>query len=401
MEGELSSLLLYLALILLSAKVGGALFVKLKQPAVVGELIAGILIGSSVAGPISQQIFGTSICLDPSSPSGKFISRLSDIGIILLLFLAGLSVDVREFKKGGKPAILIATTGALTAFALGFGVASFFRWGLLEAAFAGGVLMATSVGITARTLLDIHQLHTNVGVAILGAAVIDDVIGIIALTILVGIATGVSVLGVAEIVALMVIFFLAAATIGFKAVPRLMSYLGKIRVEETILSGALAIAFIVSAFAERVQIASITGAFLVGMMMRKTPMARSLQDKISTIGYGFFIPIFFVFAGARVNLQTMAGVGLLGIVFLAIAMFDKIAGCGSGALLSGFSNRDSIKIGVGMMPRAEIALIIASVGLQAGAVGQALYSMTVFVILVTSLITPLAMGLVFEKRNSY
>ncbi|MEM3402775.1 MAG: cation:proton antiporter [Candidatus Hadarchaeales archaeon] len=402
MEAELSSLLLYLALILIAPKVGGAIFSRLKQPAVVGEIIAGILIGPSVAGWLSSQILGLPLCLDPSSPAGKVAGMLSQIGIILLLFLAGLSVDVKEFRKAGKPASVIAATGALTAFALGFGAASLFGWGLLEAAFAGGVLMATSVGITVRTLLEINELHSKPGIAILGAAVIDDVFGIIALTILAGVATAsVSVLDVAQILALMAAFFLCAGIAGFRLIPKIITYLGRLRAEEVVLSGALAVTFIVSALAEKVHIAAITGAFLVGMMARKTPMGALLREKVSTVGYGFFIPIFFVLAGAEVDLPALLNVSLLAIGFLAIAMFDKILGCGGGALLSGFSPRDSLKVGVGMMPRAEVALIMASVGLQAGAVGQALYSMTVLVVLVTSIVSPVLVKFAFKRRNSY
>ncbi|MFN4133581.1 MAG: cation:proton antiporter [Candidatus Hadarchaeales archaeon] len=398
MGAELSSLLLNLALVLIAAKVGGAISSKLRQPTVVGEILAGILIGPSIAGWLSSHIFGLPLYFDPSSPAGEFTSMLSQIGIILLLFLAGLSIDVKEFKKAGEPALVIAATGALTAFALGFGAASLFGWEFLEAAFAGGVLMATSVGITVRTLLEIHQLHTKPGITILGAAVVDDVFGIVTLTILAGIATGsASVLGVAEILVLMALFFLCIGIAGFKLLPKLITYLGGLRAEETILSGTLAITFIVSAVAEKVHIAAITGAFLVGMIARKTPMGDVLREKVSTMGYGFFIPIFFVLAGANVNLQAMLGVSFLAIVFLAIAMFDKIIGCGGGALLSGFSSRDSLKVGVGMMPRAEVALIIASVGLHAGAVGPPLYSMTVLVVLVTSIISPVLVKLAFKR----
>lgn len=400
MPVEISAVLLYLATFLIVAKLGSLLAAKLGQSAVFGELIAGILIGPSVAGWISQQL-GPSLFIDPVSPAGDFMSVLADIGIILLLFLAGLSIDVDEFKRSGKASAIVAATGVIFAFILGFGVASFFNWTPMEAAFAGGVFVATSVGITVRVLMDVRQLHTKVGMTILGAAVIDDVLGIIILSVLTGIAFGgLSFLGLAENLALMGIFFILVIFIGFKVVPRILTFVGRLRVEEITLSIALALVFLIAALAEQVSIAAITGAFLAGLIISKATVAESLRMKVSTIGYGLFIPLFFVEMGARTDLQALAGVSLLALVFVGIAMFDKIAGCGLGARLSGFGTKDSLRVGVGMMPRTEIALIIAAIGVKAGIVGPELLSMTVMVVLVTSLISPMLIKMAFKGMPS-
>jgi len=401
MVAEISSALLYLAVFLIAAKLGGLLAAKLGQPGVSGELVAGILIGPSVAGWLSQQLFGVSYYINLDAPAGQFMGVLANIGIITLMFLAGLSIDVGELKKSGKPAALVATTGVVVAFMLGFGAASIFGWPPLEAAFAGGILVATSVGITVRTLMDIRRLHTRIGMTILGAAVIDDVLGIIILSVLSGLAYGsLSLLGLSENLVLMALFFILVIVIGFKFGPRLVTYVSRFRVEEITLSVALAMVFLIAALAEMVSVAAITGAFLAGLVISKAPVVGSLREKVSTIGYGLLIPLFFVEMGVRTNLQVLSGVSLLALVFLGIVMFDKIVGCGLGALLSGFGAKDSLRVGVGMMPRAEVALVMAAIGVKTGAVSGALLSMTVMVVLVTSLVTPVLVKIAFRGAPS-
>jgi Kef-type K+ transport system membrane component KefB len=397
MDPEISSVLLYLAIFLIAAKLGGLFASKLRQPGVCGELVAGIIIGPFVAGLISQHLFGVPYYINPDSTAGSFMSVLADIGIITLMFLAGLSTDVEELKKSGKPAALVAATGVVVAFALGFGIASIFGWFPLEAAFAGGVLVATSVGITVRTLMDIHSLHTHVGMTILGAAVIDDVLGIIILSVLSGLAYGsLSLLGLSKNLLLMALFFIAVIVLGFKLGPRIVTYVSRFRVEEITLSVALAMVFLVAALAEMVNVAAITGAFLAGLVVSRATVAGSLRAKVSTLGYGFLIPLFFVEMGVRTNLQELGRVGVLALAFLGIAMFDKILGCGLGAFLGGFGIKDSLRVGVGMMPRAEVALVMAAIGVKTGVVGDALLSMTVVVVLVTSLVTPFLARIAFK-----
>ncbi len=397
MTVEISSLLLYLAIFLIVAKAGGMLAAKFRQPGVLGELIAGIIIGPFVAGWISQQLFGVPLFIDLNSPAGEFVSVCADIGIILLLFLAGLSIDVDEFKKSEKSATLVAVTGVVTAFLLGFGVAFLLNWTLIQAAFMGAVLVATSVGITVRTLMDVHRLHTRVGMTILGAAVLDDIIGIVILSVLAGLAFGgLTFLGLAENLALVIIFFLTIIYVGFKTLPRVLTFVGRLHVEEVTLSIALAIVFLIGAFAEKVSVAAITGAFIAGVVISKAPVAGSLRAKISTIGYGFFIPFFFVEMGTRTDFGALAGVFFLALALVGIAIFAKIIGCGIGAFIGGFSGRDSLRVGIGMMPRAEIALVIAAIGTEAGIIDSALLSITVMIVLVTTLITPILVKIAFR-----
>jgi Kef-type K+ transport system membrane component KefB len=399
MPVEISSVLVYLAVFLIAAKLGGLLAARIKQPAVFGELLFGILLGPSVAGWVSQQL-GLPLLIDPNaSVFSGFISPIADVGIILLLFLAGLSIDVDELKAAGRASTVVATTGVIAAFTLGFGVAFLCGWTSLQAAFVGAVLAATSVGIAVRTLVDINRLHTRVGMTILGAAVIDDVIGIMILSVLAGLAHGsVPLLELAKDLSLIAIFFIAAIYIGLKLVPRVITYIDKLPVEEMALSVALALAFIMGALAEEVRLAAITGAFVAGIIMSRATIAGSLRGKISTIGYGLFIPMFFVGMGVQTNLGALTNVGLLALALVIVAMFDKIVGCGVGALLGGFGWKDSLRVGAGMMPRAEVALVVASIGVKTGILptDSPLFSITVMIVLVTSLVTPLLVKLAFR-----
>jgi Kef-type K+ transport system membrane component KefB len=400
MPVELSILLLYLATIIIAAKAGGIFAAKIKQPTVFGELIAGIIIGPSVAGLIAGH-FGWATPIDPTSSAGDIVSTFADIGIILLLFLAGLSIDVEEFKAEGWPATIVATAGVIVAFIFGFGIAKIYNWSNMQAAFVGAILTATSVGITVRTLIDVDRLHTKVGMTILGAAVIDDVFGIVILSILSGLAFGtISALGVVETVALIALFFTVVIYVGFKAAPKLFTWVSKLPVEETTLAIALALVFLIGALAEEVKIAAITGAFIAGLILSKTPAAGTLKDKISVIGYGFFIPLFFVEMGVRTDLGSLVGASSIAIVLVLVAIASKIIGCGGGALASRFSGPDSLRIGIGMIPRAEVALVIAAIGIKTGIltgpVGAQLFTITVAIVLVTSLITPIMIKRAFK-----
>ena len=287
------------------------------------------------------------------------------------------------------------------AFILGFGVAKIYGWSSMQAAFVGGVLVATSVGVTVRILMDIGRLHTRVGMTILGAAVIDDVIGIVILSILAGLAFGtISALGVVETVVLIALFFTLVLYIGFKAAPKLFTGVSKLPVEEATLAVALALVFLIGALAEQVRIAAITGAFIAGLILSRTPAAGTLRDKISVIGYGLFIPLFFVEMGARTDLGSLAGASSIAIVLVVIAIVSKIIGCGGGALASRFSGADSLRIGIGMIPRAEVALIIAAIGVKsgilAGPIGAQFFTITVAIVLITSLITPVMIKRAFK-----
>lgn len=402
MEAEFSRLLLYLSLCLLAAKLGGLLALRLRQPSVFGELLVGILLGPSVVGWVSREFWGSCWCLDPQSQAGIFIHSLAEIGIITLMFLAGLSIDVDELRKAGRPATIVATLGVLVAFLFGFSLASVYKWSWKEAAFAGGILVATSVGLTVRSLLDLHRLSTRAGMVILGAAVIDDVFGIIILSLLVGLVYGgISAFGLFQSLALMAAFFILVLVGGMRVGPRILARVSHWRVEEATLSVGMALALLVAALAETVNVAAITGAFLVGLVLSRSPVAGFLRDRVSTVGYGFLIPLFFVDTGIQTDLGALRGLGLLALLlFLAVSVVSKVVGCGLGGLLGGLGKRDSVRVGVGMIPRAEVALIIAAIGVRAGVVGGELFSLTVLMVLFTSLLTPPLLKWAFSEGEA-
>ncbi len=394
---ETSSLLLYLGILLLAARLGALFANRLRMPPVLGEILAGLLVGPSVAGSLSSHL-GHRLCLDPSTPEGGWVGFLADLGILLLLFLAGLSLEWEELRASGREAALAALGGTLWAFPLGFAAAHVLGWTSLEAAFAGGVLVATSVGISVGTLLDLHRLHSREGITILGAAVIDDVFGIIVLSLLVGLAYGsLSVLGLIWTLLLMLAFFLLIFTVGPRLVPWILARSTGVRAPEFSLSLALALVFLISSLAEKTRIAAITGAFLVGLLASRSPLSRTLREKVSVIGYGLLIPLFFAEVGLRTDLGALREVGPGILLFLGASFLSKIGGCGSGALLGGMGRWEALRVGVGMMPRGEVALIIASAGLRVGAIGSQLFSMTVVTVFFTSLLTPPLLKLVFGR----
>ncbi|MEM2282985.1 MAG: cation:proton antiporter [Candidatus Hadarchaeales archaeon] len=389
------SLLVELAVILLTARFFGELFERWGHPSVVGEILGGIILGPLAAGLVGERL-GIPLYLSPKGAGAEVLEFLSQLGILLLLFSAGLGMGPKSFRRAGVPGISVATVGALTAFALGFGISSLFGWSPLGAAFAGGVLMATSVGLTVRTLSEIGKLRTKVGEVILDAAVIDDIWGILVLSVLAAVATGtLSGWGLLKTIALVGVF-LALAILSIRVLPTLLNRLRTVRTEEAPLSLCFGLMLLYSALALKVGLAAITGAFFAGLALSEWRYARSVEEKLHPLGYGLLIPLFFFWCGVRVDLGALAQTSLLSLLFLLIALFDKVVGCGLGARLGGMSWRESLQVGMGMMPRMEVALIFAKMGVDCGAVGPQLFSVTVLVVLFTSLTTPFLVKKVFE-----
>jgi len=383
---DLALLLLHLSVILLSGKLAGEIFERLKQPAVIGEILVGLILGPSLLGSLSTH-----------SSTSETLEILSQLGIILLLFLAGLTVSGEEFRRAGKPGLIVAATGTIASFLLGFAVASLFGWTKIEAAFAGGVLVATSVGVTVRTLLELGELHSQVGAIILSAAVIDDVFGIAVLSVLGGLTAGsFSPLGLV-LTCLLMGFFFMLAFVTLRFMPSLFERVENLRTEKSTLVFSLSFALLFSALAYKFKLATITGAFFAGLALSGWRGAEKLREEISSIGYGFLIPLFFVWCGVKTDLHLVAG-SLLALFFLLISIANKIIGCGGGALLAGMGARDALRVGVGMIPRMEVALIVASIGVSSGAVGPQLLSMTVLVVVATSLLTPFLLKRAFARQ---
>lgn len=376
-----------IALMLLVSKTFGFLFTKLKQPSALGEIIGGIVIGPSLLGLVEFN---------------EAIELVSSIGVVLLLFLAGLETDLDEFRKVGIPAFLIAGGGVIIPFISGYWVAIAFGYPKTQALFLGGVLTATSVGLTASILMEMKKLRGKEGTAILAAAVVDDVLAILLLTVFVALnRTGsISIREIGILFIEVISFFVLSVFIGTPLVKRLMRLSNRINVvmPEAVSSFALAIVLIFAYLAEEVRIAAITGAFLAGLILGQTDEAKRINDKMITIAYSLFIPVFLVVIGVNSDIRIFRHAGKFAIVYSIIAIIGKIAGCGAGAMLSKFDLKESLRVGIGMIPRMEVALIMANIALSEGVFDRGVFSVSVAMVIVTTILTPPLLKWAFSRE---
>jgi len=375
---------LELAVILITAKLSGYLSSKVGLPAAMGQILGGILIGVSFLDIVAYD---------------EGVRLISDIGVVMLLFLAGLETDIDEFKRVGLPSFVIASLGVALPFVFGYVLA--LRWGYpnMEALFLGGVMTATSVSLTANVLLEMKRLRSKVGSTILAAAVVDDVLGIIILTILVAMSTKgtVSPLDIGIILAEVSAFFLLSYLLGRGVIKRVLRSSHRINLPETVTSVALVIMLLFAYLAERFEIAAITGAYLAGVLVAGSEDAKKITDKIVTLGYSLFIPVFLVGVGAETDVRVLLVAGSFTLIYSFLAVVGKVLGCGAGALLTGFRKLEALQIGVGMIPRMEVGLIMANIGLAEGVLTPESFSIAIAMVLVTTLVTPPLLKLVFSK----
>ncbi|GAB6136476.1 cation:proton antiporter [Thermococcus prieurii] len=374
---------LELAVILITAKLSGYLSSKVGLPAAMGQILGGILIGVSFLDIVAYD---------------EGVRLISDIGVVMLLFLAGLETDIEEFKRVGLPSFVIASLGVALPFVFGYVLA--LRWGYpnMEALFLGGVMTATSVSLTANVLLEMKRLRSKVGSTILAAAVVDDVLGIIILTILVAMSTkgSVSPFDVGVILAEVSAFFLLSYLLGRGVVKRVLRSSHRINLPETVTSVALVIMLFFAYLAERFEIAAITGAYLAGVLVAGSEDAKKITDKIVTLGYSLFIPVFLVGVGAETDVSVLLVAGSFTLIYSFLAVVGKVLGCGAGALLTGFRKLEALQIGVGMIPRMEVGLIMANIGLAEGVLTPESFSIAIAMVLVTTLVTPPLLKVVFS-----
>ncbi|MBZ4646189.1 MAG: hypothetical protein PWR27_1099 [Petroclostridium sp.] len=370
MEGK--EILLQLALIYIFARIGGYISQKLRQPVVLGEMLAGIVIGPSVLNLFSMN---------------ETLHVFSELGVILLMFIAGLETDVSELKSSSKASAVIAFGGVFAPFALGYFVSNMF--GIQkpsEAAFIGLILTATSVSITVQTLRELRQLRSKQGIGILGAAVIDDIVGIIMLALLMGMVTGTN--NIFLTVEHMLIYFVVVAVFGFIFHKLVNRYGYTLNLSRSITLIGLILCLILSYYAEKAEIAAITGAYLAGLILSSTSYRAKIAGNIEVAAYLIFTPIFFVGIGMSTEIHSMGSTLAFALAMLAVAIIGKIAGSGAGAKIMGFTTKQSLQIGIGMVSRGEVALIVTNIGLKQGIIKSDLFTVMVFVVVLTTLITP-------------
>jgi Kef-type K+ transport system membrane component KefB len=381
--------LLDIALILITTKLAGIVSQKFKMPEVLGALIAGIIIGPMVLNAVQYD--------------GN-IQLLSNLGVIMLLFLAGLETNVEEFKKAGKSAFLIALFGVLFTLILGTLGAFLFYQNILEKIFIGTIFTATSVSIAVETLTELGKLDSRAGINILGAAVIDDILGLLLISVLLATCFNLKSAGTNQSLFITlsgIIIFCLASICAILFLPKVINKLLKnIQPSRTLLSFSLAIALIVSFLAEKLGLAAITGAYLCGMMFSQFTHKEYLERNVKTISSGFLAPIFFASIGIEANLNGFnIKVLLITLVLFFIAVIGKVIGCGSAARIFKIKRSESLQIGIGMISRGEVEIIIANIGLQNHIITQEVFIPTIIVIILTNILTPVLLKLAFSHKT--
>lgn len=392
-------ILLDLALILLGTKLLGLLFRRIGLPQVVGALVAGLLLGPAVWEPLTGGKF------IPVSGSAT-LDVLSELGVILIMFSAGLETDLKELKKNGLKAGLIALMGVAVPLGLGFLVAMPFFGvnsydSILSCVFVGVIITATSVSITVETLKELGKLNGAVGTTILSAAIIDDVIGIVILSVVTGFKNPSGEAGIWKVLVGTVLFFVAAIAvgIGLKYLFRLLEKRWPHKRRVPIFGLVLCLVYAYCA-ESLFGIADITGAYVAGIVLSGTKETDYIDSKIGVSSYMLFSPIFFADIGIETSFDGFsADILWFALLFVAAGIVGKIIGCGVTARLCGFSNKDSARIGIGMIARGEVALVVTQRGLAEGIIGSQYLTATVLLVIVTSFLTPILLKLLFRSKG--
>lgn len=373
--------ILQLAIILIASKIAGSLSVRLGQPSVLGKLLIGIVLGPSVLGLVNET---------------ETLAEFSQIGVILLMFIAGLETDLEEFKRTGKASTFVGFGGIIVPLVLGYFAGIILNLTTMESWFLGLLLSATSVSISVQALKEMNKLKTPEGTTILGAAVIDDVVVIIALAFLMSFAGGD--VHLTTVILKKVVFFAAAILIGWKVVPWFLKRFSSLKVTETVISSALIICFIYAYFAEYTGVAAIIGAYIAGVAISVTDFKHEVFEKVETISYSIFVPVFFTSIGVTAQFTGITkNLGII-IILSILAILTKLIGASIGAKLAGFGWNSSLGIGSAMVSRGEVALIIASIGLESKLLSQDMFAVIVVVVLVTTIVTPPMMKLFFKSH---
>lgn len=384
--------LLDIAIILLSTKFLGILTRKFRMPQVVGALLAGLILGPAMFNTLRET---------------EFIQQMAELGVIVLMFTAGLETDITELKKTGKVSFVVALFGVLFPLGLVFIVSSIFYGSklfnqssneLLQNIFIAVIFTATSVSITVETLKELGKINTKAGNTILGAALIDDVLGVIGLTIIMSISDSSVVIW--KVFLKIILFFIFSICIGYifyLIFQTLIKRYHKDMRRFVIISFVFCL--ILSYAAEEFfGVADITGAFIAGLIISNTEKTKYINSRFDTLSYMLLSPIFFASIGIKVELSGMSNkIIAFTLILFIVALISKIIGCMLGAKLFRYSNKESFQVGVGMVSRGEVALIVASKGIGAGIISEMILGPIVIVVVLTTVITPVLLKFAFKN----
>ena len=342
--------ILQIVIILLATKIAGQVSVRLGQPSVLGKILVGIILGPALLGWVQDT---------------EILTIFSQIGVLLLMFLAGLETDLKDLNRNKKAAILVALGGIIAPIIGGYIASQFYGLSVGESIFIGLLLSATSVSISVQILRELGWLNSKEGSTLLGAAVLDDIIVVILIAIAMSFFVGTDV-SIALLIGKKILFFIIIILASKWLIPKFIQVFSKFKVTEATLSAGLIICFSFAYFAEYLGIAGIIGTFFAGIAIAQTKFKDEIEHKVEPIAYGIFVPFFFVSIGLAVSFDGIGDqIGFI-IVFSVIAVVTKFIGSGIGARLSGFNTKSSMGIGAGMISRGEVALILAVMGLESG-----------------------------------
>jgi Kef-type K+ transport system membrane component KefB len=373
-------------IIVAAAKIGGYVSYRLGQPAVVGEVLVGLILGPSALNFLQWPIF-------TDQHLGETIKFLAELGILLLLFLAGLNLHLSDLAESGKVAAWAGILGFAFAVALGFVLGTAFSFEPDRALFIGLLIAPTSISITAQTLMELGKLRSRVGVTMLGAAVVDDSLGVLGLSLFFAFLAGEGSGGLTSAILIllrMILFLVVASAVGLWLIPRLSRFVETLPISQGLIAFAFTTMLLYAWAAEVLgSMAMIIGAFMAGLFFARSPLKQRIEREISPLTYGVFVPIFFVSVGLAADVRQLSSDSLALLMAMCIAVIiSRMLASGLAGRVGGWPGRESIQLGVGMMPRGEVTLIVATIGIIEGLIGPEVFSTAVGMVIVTTLLTP-------------